>query len=130
MKSISENLEKDTVSIIKKSSTVIDFKKNKKLFILCSFKLSDFKDSNVIMISIKQFTRRKTSEFTSENNSNYNFSSVFINNTEIVHKFCICLFKIVSLIMMLNNLQKKIENNYYLVNKYNIKKEEIIHIFT
>ena len=130
MKSVSENFEKDIALTAKKNNIIINLKKNVKLFILCSFELSDFKDSNTATVFIEWFIKKKTSESSLKSSSDYSFSNVFINNVEIVHKLYICLFKIVSLTMILNNLQKKIENNYYLADKYNMKKEEIIYIFT
>ena len=129
MRSVSENLKKDTALTVEKNSIIINLKKNIKLSILCSSELSDFKDSNIITVFIKQFIKKKTFKFSLKSSSNYSFSSIFINNTETVHKLYTCSFKIVLLTIILNNLQKKIENNYYLTNKYNMKKEEIICIF-
>ena len=53
LKSISKNLEKNTVLTVKKNNTVIDLKKNVELFIICSSELSDFKDDKIITVSIE-----------------------------------------------------------------------------
>ena len=104
LRSVFKNLEKDTVSTIKKNSIIINLKKNVKLSILCSFKLSDFKDDDMTTVSIKQFIKKKTSKSSSKSSSNYSFSSIFINNIKTVYKLCTCLFKIVLLTIILNNL--------------------------
>ena len=104
MKSVSENLKKDTVLTVEKSSIIINLKKNIKLSILDSSELFNLEDNNTAIISIEQFIKKKTSEVSSESSSNYSFNSIFINDAEIVYKLCTCLLKIVSLTMMLNTL--------------------------
>ena len=53
LKSVSENLKKNTVLTVKINNTVINLKKNAELFILCSSELSNFKDNNTTTVSIK-----------------------------------------------------------------------------
>ena len=129
LKSISKNLKKNTVSAVKKNNTVIDFKKNVEFFIIYSFKLSDFEDDETTTVSIKQFIKKKTSEFSLKSNSNYSFSNTLINNAEMIYKFCTCLFKTVSFTRILNNLYNKIINNYCLTDEYDMKKVKAIYIF-
>ena len=129
MKSISKIFKKDTILTVKKNSIMMNLKKNMKYFIRYSSELSNLKDSKITTVSIKWFIKKKTSEFSLKNNSNYSFNSTLINNVKTVYKFCTCLFKTVSLTRTLNDLHDEIVNNYCLVNKYDMKKEEAVYIF-
>ena len=129
LKSISKNLEKDTVLTVKKNSIIIDLEKNVKLFITCSSELSDLKDREMTTVSIEQFIKKKTSEFSSESSSDYSFNSASINNMKMIHKSYTCSFKTVSHTRTLNDLCDEIANNYYLADEYNMKKKEAVHIF-
>ena len=53
LRSVSENLKKDTISAVEKNSIMINLKKNVKLFILCDSELSDLEDDNTAIISIE-----------------------------------------------------------------------------